>query len=86
MKLKALVKIVEAGRIAKQVDDAMQDVGYGDTPYFHIYGKLSDAVYELLGENTETFEQSLSYKIMHASDMSLMQLSEMLSLYSIQAE
>lgn len=86
MNLKALAKFVEAGRIARMVDEAMHDVGYNDTPYFHIYGKISDAIYELLHENTETFEQSLTYKIMHASEMSFHQLTEILSMHSYRTE
>lgn len=73
-------KIVSAGITAKKADDALKDLGYTDTPYFQIYGNIADAVYAMLGETTETYEQSITYKIMCCPAMTDEQRNELLAI------
>jgi len=63
MKTGALRKIIEAGMIAKKTDDSLRELGYDETPYFQIYGNITDALYLLFDEHTETFDRSMAYRI-----------------------
>ena len=58
----ALGRLVLVARKAKKCDDAMFEIGYGDTPYFEIYGQTADAIYSIVGENTERFDESATYQ------------------------
>ena len=57
----AFEKLVSVARTAKQNDDKLMELGYTYTPYFEIYGKVMDAIWYLLGENTETLSESITY-------------------------
>jgi len=74
-----LGKLVSAGITAKKTDDALRAVGYTDTPYFTIYGHITDALYALFGEHTDTFDESLTYRIMTCPDMTDDQRTELLA-------
>lgn len=63
---KVLMNMLKAARQAYSTDKALRDAGYKDTPYWEIYGYISDAIYNLLGEDTETFEQSITYAVLHS--------------------
>ena len=69
MDMTAIEKIIIAGRTAKKADDILRKIGYTDTPYFNIYGNIADALYILLGEKTDTFDKSLTYKIMESETL-----------------
>ena len=57
----ALTRMVKAGRLALDTDNGLRELGYSDTPFFEIYGDIADAVYFMLGENTGTFNESVTY-------------------------
>ena len=59
--------LVAAGMKAKELDDAMQKAGYDSNPFFSIYGSIADAVYYMLGEETETFDKSVTYRAFNES-------------------
>lgn len=65
----ALAKLVKAARTAKRADDALRNVGYTDTPYFDIYGDIVDGIYAMLGEKTNTLEESVTYTALSNPDM-----------------
>lgn len=65
----ALTKLVRAARTAKRADDALRNVGYTDTPYFDIYGDIVDGIYAMLGEKTNTLEESVTYTVLSNPDM-----------------
>ena len=69
MDVNALEKIVTAGRTARKTNDALRELGYPDTPYFHIYGHIIDALYLLLGEKTDTLDQSITFRIMESESI-----------------
>ena len=58
--------MASAGMIAKKMDDVLHKAGYDDNPYFSIYGHITDAIYKLIGESTETFEESVTYLVMNS--------------------
>lgn len=57
--------LVKAGRMARNADFALQTLGYDNTPYADIYACINDVIYNLIGENAETFDQSETYRIMN---------------------
>jgi len=66
MKVKrALTHLLKAGRDALHLEKTLTDLGYGNTPYFNLYGEIADAMYCILGEDTDTFEDSATYNAMH---------------------
>ena len=66
-----LRKMVTAGRTAYMCHTSMQDIGYDNTPYFDIYGEIADAIYVLIGENTQTYHESITYQTLTNLDMSI---------------
>lgn len=63
--LNALEKIAETACKAKELSDALDAAGFPDSPYFDMYARLADALYGLLHEKTETFEESSAYRILN---------------------
>ena len=55
-----LSRIVKAAAIARSHSTSMSTLGYPDNPYEAIFGELADAVYLLLGEKTDTFDESIT--------------------------
>ena len=62
MNKEAMVRLVRAGRKANELDESLMDLGYTSTPYSDIYGDIADAIYFMLGEKTETLDQSITYQ------------------------
>ena len=80
MDVNVLEKIVTAGSTAKKTNDALRELGYPDSPYFHIYGNIVDALYMLLGEQTDTIDQSVTFKIMESTKITDQQRARMFSM------
>lgn len=55
------LKLTKAARTAHYLDDAMQTAGYPSSPYADIFGHIADAIYTLLDEHTDTFDESITY-------------------------
>lgn len=64
-KKRVLTHLVKAGRDALHLEATLKSIGYEGTPYFDLYGEIADAVYEMLGEETETIDESITYAAMH---------------------
>lgn len=62
----ALLLMVKTGMMAKELDGKMLELGYSCTPYSVIYGRIADAMYALIGEKTETFDESVTYTALNA--------------------
>lgn len=58
---KALHSMLRAASEAKKIDSMMVICGYSNTPYLSIYGDAADAIIALIGEQPETFEDSVTY-------------------------
>ena len=60
-----LLHLVKAGRDAMHIEKTLKDIGYNETPYFNLYGEICNAIYALLNEETDTFDESETYAAMH---------------------
>ena len=61
----ALLRMLRAAERTKQMDDDLVKRGYSDSPYADIFGDIADAIYYLIGENTDRFEDSMTYIMLH---------------------
>lgn len=64
-----MVNLVEATMKAKELHEAMDALGFPDTPYWYIYARLCDAIYDLIGEETETFDKSLTCNVLNDPEL-----------------
>ena len=56
----ALLRMVRAARDSKRLQEAFLDVGLKDNMIFNIYGDIAEAIYKLIGEHTESIEESVT--------------------------
>ena len=68
--MEAFGKMVDVAITARDLDNAMQSAGFDETPYTEIYGGIADAIYSLLGEKTDTFEESVTYDVLSSKKYS----------------
>ena len=76
---KILMHLIKAGRDSLHLEETLRRIGYNDTPYFTIHGEICEAVYGLLEEETDTFEESVTHAAMHDFLMSDEQCAEHLA-------
>lgn len=62
----ALKLLVQAGMSANELNDKLTKMGYSNTPYAALYGQIFDAVYRIVGEDTENMHDSATWTAMHA--------------------
>lgn len=67
---KIFANLVSAALHAKTMDEAMQKLGYDKNPYFTIYGEIADAIYGLLREHTDTFNESITATALSSPNLS----------------
>ena len=60
-----LTNLIRAGRDALHLEKTLTDIGYKETPYFNHYGEITDAIYGILDEQTDTIEESKAYAAIH---------------------
>ena len=60
-----LTHLIRAGRDALHLEKTLTDIGYTQTPYFNLYGDITDAIYGILDEQTDTIEESKAYAAIH---------------------
>lgn len=60
-----LTHLVRAGRDALHLEETLKKLGYNETPYFNLYGEISSAIYALLNEDADTFDESMTYAAMN---------------------
>ena len=65
-----LKRLVEIAVKSLNAENALQAVGFDSTPYFDIYGSAADAIYYLIGEKTNTFDESVTYTVLHSDQYS----------------
>lgn len=56
----ALLRMVRAAKDANFQMDFYKRVGIGTDRIFNIYGNIADAIYCLIGEKTENFDESIT--------------------------
>lgn len=62
---KVLTHLIRAGRDALHIERTLNELGYKETPYYNLYGEIADAIYTMLGENTESFDESITHATIH---------------------
>ena len=62
---KVIAHLIHAGRDALNLDNVLTGFGYKETPYFNLYGEIANAIYCMLDEDTESFDQSVTHAIMN---------------------
>ena len=65
----ALMRIINVAIEAKNIDEELSKHGYPDSPYAKFFGELAEGLYILVGEHSETFEESSTYAVMTAPFM-----------------
>ena len=60
-----LTHLIKAGRDALHMEESLKKLGYAETPYYDLYGEISEAIYCILGEDTDTFDESSTYAAIH---------------------
>lgn len=62
---KVLTHLIKAGRDALHLENTLSSIGYKETPYFNLHGEITDAIYTMLGEDTDSLEESMTYAAMN---------------------
>lgn len=62
----ALLRDVEATRNLLDASNAMEALGYPNNPFWTNYMNVADGIYKLIGEKTDTFEESITYLALNA--------------------
>jgi len=65
----ALLHVVNVVLQARDIDRKMAEHGYTETPYGKFADELTEAIYALIGEHTETLEDSTTFKMLTAPFM-----------------
>ena len=74
----ALLREVDVCREMLKLHDAMASCGYLENPYWDTFSTSADAIYKLIGEHTETFEESITYLVLTAPYLTNQRRTEML--------
>lgn len=64
-----MMKLVKAWELSSNLDHAINAVDEMDTPYMDIAGDVADAIYHLVGDFTDTFEESVACKILEDNSL-----------------
>lgn len=79
---KVLTHLIRAARDAIHLERTLDDLGYKETPYYDLYGEISEAIYGIVGEDTEEFDESVTYNVLHdqftPDELSAEQLASMI--------
>lgn len=57
----ALLHDVKAARNLYHLSEVSDAFGYQENPFYKNFGEIADSIYALIGEKTETFEESITY-------------------------
>ena len=57
----ALQREVEAARDLLKIHKVMDACGYPENPFWDNYAAVADGIYKLIGEHTDTFEESITH-------------------------
>lgn len=74
-----LTKMVEVAMDSLALAKMFQSAGYDNSPYFDIHGKVADAIYCMLGENTDTFDESVTGLVLASNKITNAQRVDILS-------
>lgn len=60
-----LLRMLRAAERTRQMDEDLVKHGYSNSPYADIFGDIADAIYYLIGEQKNRFEDSMTYIMLH---------------------
>ena len=66
----AFSRLIRAADKARCIDKELSGIGYTENIYADIFGDIVDAVYLMLGENTDRLENSFAYVMLNADAVS----------------
>ena len=61
-----MTNLIRAERTAEKMAQALQEAGVQSDEYMGYYGAIVDLLYELLGEHTNSVEESFTYDLLHS--------------------
>lgn len=64
-----LYHMVEVAKKSLAIDRAFRSVGSNHSTYFEFFEHVSEAIYALVGEHTDTFCDSVTYHVLHDDKM-----------------
>lgn len=65
-----LTRLIRAAGRAKFMDEGLLNLGYSVNPYSEILGDIEDAIYFLIGEQVDPFENSVTSIAINAEGLS----------------
>ena len=66
----ALLRMVKSAKKLKRMADAFDAAGIGSETLFSCYGDVIDAIFHLIGEKTDTYENSWTCLVMNTGSLS----------------
>lgn len=66
----SVTHLLEAAETAKAMDEQMLKLGYDTNPYSDIFSHIADAVYHIIRENKQNFEDSVTHLVMNTDSLS----------------
>lgn len=74
----ALLREVDVCREMLKLHDAFASCGYPENPFWDNFSTAADGIYKLIGEHTETFEESITCLVLTAPYLTNKRRAEML--------
>lgn len=74
----ALLHGVKAARSLYHLNEVSDACGYQENPFYENFGEVADSIYALIGEKTETFEESITYLALTTPHLTAERRTEML--------
>ena len=77
----ALMRLVRTCEMEEKLDCAMQQAGYTNNPHFDAWGEICDAICCLMGEKSDTLEETAVYNVLKSSETTDRKVDAMLETY-----
>lgn len=68
--VEALIRMIRTADKLREMDTALCSLGYPNNPYADFFGEIADAIYCMVGEKKENFEDSATYWALHGDVLS----------------
>lgn len=66
----SLKRMIHIAVSSAEADEAMRSIGFSSSPFFEIYGEAADAIFFLIGDRADRFENSVTYRAIHEEGLS----------------
>ena len=78
---KILKRLVNIAMLSLENDTILEKMHFTNTPYFELYGETAEAIYEIIGEHTMTFEESVTYEALNSGYSKEMAVNMLMEAY-----